>query len=107
MPDRSVVVAIPNSPKYEITVAPGLLGRVGSVLRGLSQSQKAAVVTDANLAATHLPAVVRSLKEAGFEAVTATLPAGEDHKTLADLLPVYDVLLGARIERSTPVLALG
>jgi 3-dehydroquinate synthase len=37
----------------------------------------------------------------------ATLPCGEDHKTLTDLLPVYDTLLGARVERSTPVLALG
>src|SRR5207248_4211535 len=48
-----------------------------------------------------------SLAKAGFEATTATILAGEDHKTLSDLLPVYDALLRARTERTTPVLALG
>jgi 3-dehydroquinate synthase len=42
-----------------------------------------------------------------MEPVIATIPAGEDHKTIADLSGVYDVLLGARVERSTPMLALG
>src|SRR5207248_3627997 len=46
-----------------------------------------------------------SLAKAGFEATTATILAGEDHKTLSDLLPVYDALLRARTERTTPVLA--
>src|SRR4051812_43937333 len=105
--DRIVSVAIPQSPRYDITVAPGLLGRAGSVLRNLSKSGKAAIVTDAHLAGTHLGMLESSLRAAGFEPVVATLPAGEDHKTLADLLPLYDALLGARIERSTPVLALG
>src|SRR5690348_10336637 len=107
MPERTVTVAVPDTPSYAITVAPGLLARVGASVRALSQSTRAAIVTDRNLAATHLPVVERSLREAGFEPVTAVMPAGEDHKTLADLLPVYDALLGARIERSTPVLALG
>src|SRR6185312_2497320 len=44
---------------------------------------------------------------AGIEPVAASIPSGEDHKTLADLAPVYDTLLSARIERSTPILALG
>ncbi len=107
MPDRIVSVAIPNTARYDITVAPGLLARVGPLLRTLSKSTKVAIVTDTHLAGTHLPTLTRSLADSGFEPVTATLPAGEDHKTLADLLPVYDALLGARIERSTPVLALG
>src|SRR5215218_1892628 len=107
MPDRTIAVAIPGTPSYTITVAPGLLARVGDQLRALSKSAKAAVVTDAQLATNHLPTVERSLREAGFDPITAVLPSGEDHKTLADLLPVYDALLAARIERSTPVLALG
>jgi len=102
-----VPVEIPGTQGYEITVARGLLARVGEMLRGLSKATRAAVVTDSNLVTRHLPAVRASLESAGFEPVVATLPAGEDHKTLGDLLPVYDALLGARIERTTPVLALG
>src|SRR5205814_4985984 len=48
-----------------------------------------------------------SLRSAGIEPIIATLPSGEDHKTLSDLSGVYDTLLSARIERSTPILALG
>ncbi|HEY7115634.1 MAG TPA: 3-dehydroquinate synthase [Tepidisphaeraceae bacterium] len=107
MSDRIVSVRIPDFDPYDITVAPGLLGRAGEVLRRLSKSSKAAIVTDANLARAHLPTVRDSLARAGFESIVASIPAGEDHKTIADLMPVYDALLGARIERSTPVLALG
>jgi 3-dehydroquinate synthase len=48
-----------------------------------------------------------SLARAGFETIDAVIPAGENHKTLADLLPVYDRLLSARIDRGTLVFALG
>jgi 3-dehydroquinate synthase len=51
--------------------------------------------------------VRQSLRSAGIEPIVATLPSGESHKTLADLAPVFDALLSARIERSTPILALG
>jgi 3-dehydroquinate synthase len=77
------------------------------VLRALSKSSKAAIVTDSHLAAAHLPALRDSLERAGFEPIIATLASGEDHKTLIDMLPVYDALLNARVERATPVLALG
>ena len=107
MTDAVVPVRVPGSQPYDITVAPGLLARAGSILRGLTKSAKAAVVTDSHVGPLHLPALEQSLRAAGFDAVTATLPAGEGHKTLSDLLPVYDAVLGARIERSTPLLALG
>jgi 3-dehydroquinate synthase len=108
MSQQSVVpVNIPGTHPYEITVAPGLLRSAGQLLRNLSKSNKAAIVTDAHLAGTHLPTLRKSLEDAGFQPIVATLPSGEDHKTLTDLLPVYDTLLSARVERATPVLALG
>jgi 3-dehydroquinate synthase len=102
-----VTVNIPQGARYDITVAPGLLDRAGELLRNLSKSNKAAIVTDSNLASTHLRRLTDSLGKSGFESITATLPAGEDHKTLTDLLPMYDAFLQARIERTTPVLAVG
>jgi 3-dehydroquinate synthase len=103
---RSVTVDVAGA-QYDVTVAPGLLARVGTSLRKLSTASKGAVVTDSAVGTLHLGTVVTSLRDAGFEAVPATIPAGEAHKTLAELLPVYDAVLAARIERSTPVLALG
>jgi 3-dehydroquinate synthase len=93
--------------RYDITIEPGLLNEVGDALKKLSKSKRAAVVTDSTVGPLYSTVVMQSLKAAGFEPIVAMLPAGETHKTLADLSGVYDVILGARIDRSTPVLALG
>ncbi len=104
--DRIVHVAVPGA-EYDVTVGSGVLGRAGELLRVKSKSKKAMVVTDAHVGPPHLPALEASLKSAGFEAIVATMPAGEEHKTLSTLLPVFDGMLGARIDRDTPLLALG
>jgi 3-dehydroquinate synthase len=93
--------------RYDITIQAGLLNQVGTALAKLSKSRRAALVTDSTVGTLYARIVAKSLQEAGFEPIVATLPAGETHKTLADLSSVYDVILGARIDRSTPVLALG
>ncbi len=64
-------------------------------------------MTDSNVAPLHLSSLAQPLMAAGIEVVEAVIPAGESHKTLLDLLPVYDRFLGAHFDRSTPVLTLG
>jgi 3-dehydroquinate synthase len=104
MPDVPVNLA---DASYTIRIEPGLLARAGIELRSVSRAARAIVITDNNVGLLHLPALTKSLREAGFELIVATLTPGEQHKTLPDLLPVYDTILSARIERSTPLLALG
>jgi 3-dehydroquinate synthase len=93
--------------RYEITVRTGLLSDVGKILASIDPTKRAGIVTDSEVGPLYAAAVADSLRSAGIEPVVATIPAGEDHKTLSDLSPVYDGLLSARIERSTPILALG
>ena len=93
--------------RYDIVICRGLLSAVGEHIAKLCKSKKAAIITDSHVGPRYATAVIDSLKQAGIDASVATIPAGEDHKTIADLLPVYDLLLGGKIERSTPVLALG
>jgi 3-dehydroquinate synthase len=104
MPDVPVNLA---DASYTIRIEPGLLARAGIELRSVSRAARAIVITDNNVGLLHLPALAKSLRETGFEPIVATLTPGEQHKTLPDLLPVYDTILSARIERSTPLLALG
>jgi 3-dehydroquinate synthase len=103
---RIVHAEVPGHP-YDIVVQPGLIAHIGKHLRGLSKASKAAVITDAQVGPIYMPQLKRSLTQAGFETIEAELGIGEEHKTLADLLPIFDRLLGAGMERSTPVLALG
>jgi 3-dehydroquinate synthase len=103
---QTVPVSFPGA-EYQVTIDAGLLSRVGQELRKLSASKSVAVLTDSHVAPLHLPAVEESLKSAGFTPAIALIPAGEQHKSLPMLLPVYDQFLIAKIERTTPVIALG
>lgn len=104
MPSVSVNL---SSGSYRVAIEAGLLARVGAELRALTKSAKVCVITESHVAELHLEAMEKSLKAGQFEVISATMPAGEQHKTLTTLLPVYDRLLSAKIERSTPIVAFG
>ena len=89
---------------YDVLVAAGLLDRVGEHLPACS---KAAVVTNDVVAPIYLERVKASLRAAGVEPIRVVVPDGERHKTLETLSRVYDELLPRRIERGTPIVALG
>ncbi len=101
-----VRVELPQSP-YEITIANGLIDRVGDVVKAVSKSLRVGIVTDTTVGPLYADRVKGSLEKAGFDIVVATIPAGESHKTLPTLLPIYDIFLQARFERTTPLIALG
>jgi 3-dehydroquinate synthase len=101
-----VPVDIPSA-RYDVLVDAGALASAGQRLSGLTKSKKIAVVTDSNVGPLHLQALEQSLRAAGFEVVVATIPAGEEHKNLATIASIFDQLLPAKLDRSTPVVALG
>ena len=103
---RTVHVGVPGA-KYDVHVRAGAMADVGGVVRGLSAAKKAAVVTDSQVGPIYADDLVSSLKGSGFEVIRATVPPGEGHKTVAVVSSIYDQLLTAGIERTTPVIALG
>ncbi|MEA2735910.1 MAG: 3-dehydroquinate synthase [Humisphaera sp.] len=106
----TVQVDVENA-RYQVSIEPGLISSAAAMLRGLSPSQppstRVAIVTDSNIAPIHLGKLEMSFLLEGIETITAVCPAGEEHKTLATVSTIYDKFLGAKIERSTPVIALG
>ena len=91
--------------KYEILVQSGLYADAGAHLRKLSSSKKCALIADPNVPLP--PALLASLQKADFTIIASQMPAGEKHKTIDTVSRLYDQLLRAGIERSTPILALG
>ncbi|HWB53536.1 MAG TPA: 3-dehydroquinate synthase [Tepidisphaeraceae bacterium] len=102
----TVSVNIPGT-DYDVRIEPGALNNAGAIVQAITRSKKAAIITDSIVGPLYAEALVQSLKQAGIEPVISTLPAGEEHKNLSTLLPIFDELLSHRMERSTPVLALG
>ncbi|MCA9042308.1 MAG: 3-dehydroquinate synthase [Planctomycetaceae bacterium] len=69
--------------------------------------KKVAVVTDRNLAKTHLPAVVNSLKSADWQICEIVLEPGEGSKSMAVMQEIYDQLVDFKADRGTLLVALG
>lgn len=92
---------------YDILIGGGLVARAGALVAGRMPGVRAAIVTDENVAAIHLPAFAASLAAAGVAATPVVLPAGERTKSFEHLERVVDAVLGARLERRDVVVALG
>jgi 3-dehydroquinate synthase len=107
LPKQYIVpVRLPGQ-SYDIRVRAGILHDVGAEISQLVKSRRGFVVTDQTVAPLHLPAVLDSLRSAGFDVRPIELPAGETHKTLQSVSMIYDALLEQRVERSSVVISLG
>jgi shikimate kinase/3-dehydroquinate synthase len=92
---------------YDILIGPGLIARAGGYIQSLAPGSSCAIVTDANVAAIHLPALEKSLDEAGVRHAAIIVAPGEASKSHATFAEVCDAIIAARLERGDLVLALG
>ena len=73
---------------------------------GLSRGQ-CIVVTDEHVGVYYLAPLVKALEAGRWKPIVITLSAGEHSKGPGPLQDIYDAALDARIDRATPLLALG
>src|SRR4051794_36185369 len=97
-----------GSRSYSICIGRGILANLGRLLREQHPTvSRAAVVTDSVVGKIYREQVVAALTTAGFDTWVIKIPAGEEHKNLAWLAFLYDKLIEGRIERRSPLIALG
>lgn len=101
------IIARTGSKDYPISIAGGLIDRVGERLAAIGGVKKVMVVTDTNVAPLYLSRVLKSLYAAGLRTASCELEAGEEFKTLNSLNKVYNALFMADITRSDLIVALG
>ena len=105
-PER--IVRVDLQPRgYNVYISHGGLIGLGARLRTVSKARLTAVITDENVGPLHADAALASLRQAGFEPILLTVPPGEGSKSLARLSELYDALADARIDRWSPLVALG
>jgi 3-dehydroquinate synthase len=93
---------------YPILIGGGLLLELGQFLRQYHlTATRVALVTDSIVGKVYKEKVVNILTMAGFDPWTIEIPAGEEHKNLAWLALLYDKLVEGRLERRSPLIALG
>ncbi|MFN3167022.1 MAG: 3-dehydroquinate synthase [Phycisphaeraceae bacterium] len=92
---------------YSIVIEPGALDALGEKLAEVAPHAKAAVIVDENIEPSHGRVAVRSIKRAGYDVTVGVMPASEKLKSLGTVRSLLDVLLDAKLERRSPVVAVG
>jgi 3-dehydroquinate synthase len=105
--DRVVRVDLAAAP-YNVHVKAGLMEEIGRRLVAISPSQRAVLMTDSQVVGQWANALRSSCAAAEIELIAeCIIPAGEESKNLDSVQKAYDIFLKAKIERTTPILALG
>ena len=92
---------------YPIHVGQGLIDQAGEYIKQACGDCAVAVITDDNVAPLYLARVMASLKEAGLNACSISLPHGEQTKCIARLTDLYTFLCAKHITRKDVIVALG
>lgn len=104
---RTLTVPLPGR-EYGILIHHGLLQSAGGYIRSLlPRTQKAALVTDSNVAPLYGSAVAASLTQAGFQVETFVVPAGEESKCSVQLAELWSGFARFSLTRTDCVVALG
>lgn len=99
-------VSVPSR-RYRIHVAPGVLGELGAITRGVAPADAALLVVDASITATHAPAARASLVAAGYAVTEVVVRAEEQRKRLDAVVAILEAAAAARLDRHAPFVALG
>jgi 3-dehydroquinate synthase len=103
---QTVTVAL-GERSYTIHIGQGVLDGAGEVLARLPVTKQALVVTQPAIAAAYGDRVLQSLRSQGFTAEALEVLDAEEAKSLSWLERVYDRAIELRLDRRSPIVALG
>lgn len=83
------------------------LENIGLCLEKMGFSKKALVVTDRNVGAIYLGAVLKSLESSGFNAGSLAIGPGEQNKNIKTIQSIYSAAVKAALDRKSVIIALG
>ena len=93
---------------YPILIGPNLIAAAGAEIAARFANRSVRIVTDANVAALHLPRLIASLEAAGIRAGDPVIvPAGEPSKSFGTFEHVCERVLASHIDRGSVLVALG
>ena len=105
---RTIRVELSANP-YPVVIGAGTLGQLGEQIlaQGIKAGTKVLVVTNPVVQEHYGTVALNSLRDAGFDADTLVLEAGEDQKTPASVALIHDAAFARKLERGSLIVALG
>ncbi len=96
-----------NERSYFIKIAPDILDDAGTLVRGVSKTQKIILVSNPTVFPLYGQKAVSSLDKAGFQVQVVLMPDGEVYKNMAEAEKILDEMFASGLERGSMVIALG
>ena len=103
---HTIEVTLPTQ-SYDVRIEPGLLEHLGGIVAAVCPHERALLAVDSNIGDSHGAVARRSLEAADFAVLVHEIVADERHKTLETVHRMYQAMLARRLERGSPVIALG
>lgn len=92
---------------YDILIGHDLKQQIIDFIQSQKFSQRALLVSDSNIAPLYGEKVKSILDEAGLDTKLAVIPAGEQSKSLSVAETLYTEAIKHRLDRKSPIFALG
>ncbi|MEN8613745.1 3-dehydroquinate synthase [Dehalogenimonas sp. THU2] len=92
---------------YPVYMGEGLLGKLPEMLEHHGLGRRFVVITNRTVARLYGAGLVEALKTADRDVEMIAIPDGEAYKSLTVAGKLYESLSRRRVERNTPILALG
>lgn len=92
---------------YNIMIGNGILEDTGSTIQKFEFSNKLALISNPTVYDLYGKTVSESLKASGHDLIEVLLPDGEEYKSLASTEKIYELLLKAKLDRKSALIALG
>jgi shikimate kinase/3-dehydroquinate synthase len=92
---------------YSILIGGGLIAQAGQHVRRLDPRAACAIVSDANAAKLHLPALEQALGEACVRHSKVIVAPGEGSKSFEVYAELCNALIASKLERGDMIIALG
>jgi 3-dehydroquinate synthase len=106
-PARTTVPVSAGAGGYPVVIGVGLMADVAELVRERVDAHRYAIVSDDNVAALHVDALLDRFADAGLDATLLTFPAGEVSKTRKSWSILTDEMLDAGMGRDCCVVAVG
>ena len=91
---------------YPIAIGQSLLSNPDLIGRHVT-GERVAIVTNTTVGPLYLDRLTKTLNAAGKQVTPIVLPDGEEEKNWANLMQIFDVLLGEKCDRKITLVALG
>ncbi|HBO85118.1 MAG: 3-dehydroquinate synthase [Deltaproteobacteria bacterium GWC2_42_11] len=92
---------------YPIYFSRGGFEDIGTLMQKHSFKGRVSIITNPVVGGLYAEKVISSLKDTDFFPEVIKIPDGEEYKNLNTVSSIYDSLVGSRMERISPIIALG